>query len=119
MPNFELNNDNVYTIPIQTTNDAGVLEPAPAGDTFSVSANSNPAALGATITTLPSGGSALQLTPLVQASPNITVTVADSAGLKVATQIFDIIQDATPKNIVLDLAQAATTSQPVPTAPGP
>ena len=118
MPNFELNNDDVYTIPIQTTNAGGVLEPAPAGDTFSVSANSNPAALAAQIVSIPSGA-ALQLTPLVQASPNISVTVSDSAGLVAATQVFDIIQDAAPKNIVLDLADATTTSQPVPTNPGP
>jgi hypothetical protein len=115
MPNYELEDDTVATIPIQTTNSAGVVEPPPAGDTFT--ATSSSPSLGVAVVTSPV--LALVLTPLVQASPGITVTVKDSAGLTVATQLVDIVQDVTPTNIILDLAGATTVSQPVPTAPGP
>jgi hypothetical protein len=118
MPNFELNNDAVYTIPIETTNASGVVEPAPAGDVFSVTA-SNPTSLQAAIGTTAAGGPAVVLTPLVQASPNITVTVSDSAGLVQAVQICDIVVDVSPTNVVLDIADATHVSQSVPTAPGP
>lgn len=115
MPNYELLNDTIATIPVQTTNSAGVVEPPPSGDTFTA-VSSLPASLGVSIITAPL---ALVLTPLVQASPGITVTVSDSAGLKVATQLVDIVADATPTNVILDLADATTVAQPVPTAPGP
>lgn len=115
MPNYELFNDTVAAIPIQTTNSQGVVEPPPAGDTFT--AVSSSPSLGAAIVTTPA--LALVLTPLVQASPGITVTISDSAGLKVATQLVDIVADTTDTNIILDLAGAQTTSQSVPTAPGP
>lgn len=116
MPNYELLNDTIATIPVQTTNSAGVVEPPPTGDTFTA-VSSLPASLGVSIITAPA--LALVLTPLVQASPGITVTVSDSAGLKVATQLVDIVADATPTNVILDLADATTVAQPVPTAPGP
>jgi hypothetical protein len=118
VPNFELNNDAVYTLPILTTNSAGTVEPPPAGDTFTV-VSSNPASLGAAIGKTAAGGPAVVLTPLVQASPNITVTVSDSAGLIQAVQICDIVVDVSDTNVVLDTADATHTSQPVPTAPGP
>lgn len=116
MPNYELLNDTIATIPVQTTNSAGVVEPPPTGDTFTA-VSSLPASLGVSIITAPA--LSLVLTPLVQASPGITVTVSDSAGLKVATQLVDIVADATPTNVILDLADATTVAQPVPTAPGP
>jgi len=115
MPNYELEDDTVATIPIQTTNSAGVVEPPPAGDTFTVTSSSP--SLGVAVVTSPV--LALVLNPLVQASPNITVTVSDSSGLKVATQLVDIVADVTPTNVILDLAGATTVSQPVPTPPGP
>lgn len=118
MPNFELNSDAVYTIPILTTNVAGTVEPAPAGDTFSVT-SSAPASLGASIGKTAAGGPAVVLTPLVRASPSITVTVSDSAGLVQAVQICDIVVDVTPTNVVLDIADATHTAQPTPTNPGP
>jgi hypothetical protein len=120
MPNFELPNDEVVTVPIQTTNAAGVVEPAPSGDVFTA-ASSSPSlgvAIGVTAPPLPAGPAVI-LTPLVQASPNITVTITDSAGLKLATQVIDIVQDVTPKNIILDVADATSVPQAVPTAPGP
>ena len=122
MPNFELPNDEIVTIPIETTNQAGVVEPVPSGDVFSVASSS--ASLGVAIGVVPAGapgagGPAIVLTPLVQASPGITVTVTDSAGLQQWVQIVDIVPDVTDTNIVLDVANATSVAQPVPTAPGP
>ena len=116
MPNFELPNDEVVTIPIMTQNSAGVTEPMPAGDVFTV-VSSNPASLNAVIGT--GTTPTVVLNALVQLSPGLSFTVSDSAGLGVATQIVDIVADVTPTNIVLDLADATHTAQPVPTAPGP
>lgn len=117
MPNFELPNDEVVTIAIQTTNAAGTVEPVPAGDVFT--ATSSSPSLGVAIGTTAAGGPSLVLTPLVQASPGITVTVADSSGLIAATQVVDIVPDVTDTNIILDVAAATHVAQPVPTAPGP
>jgi hypothetical protein len=118
VPNFELPNDEVVTIPIQTTDSAGTVEPVPTGDVFTA-VSSLPASLGVAIGATASGSPALVLTPLVQASPGITVTVSDSAGLVQAVQLVDIVPDVTDTNILLDVADATHVSQPVPTAPGP
>lgn len=118
MANYELPNDEVDTITIKTQNSAGVTEPVPTGDVFSVTSD-HPASLGTAIGTDAGGNPALVLTPLVQVSPGITVTVTDSAGLKMATLVVDIVMDVTPTNIVLDTADATHVSQPVPTNPGP
>jgi hypothetical protein len=118
MPNYELTDDSVVTITIKTTNSAGVVEPYPPGDVFSV-VSSNPASLTAAIGKDAGGNPAVVLTPLVQASPGLTVTVSDSAGLAQFVQIVDIVQDVADTNIILDLTTATKVSQPVPTAPGP
>ena len=118
MANFELANDEVATIPILVDDAAGQPVPAPAGDVFSV-VSSNPASLGATIGTTAAGNPAVILTPLVQASPNLSIMVGDSAGLSTFTQGVDIVGDTTPKAITLDLTKVTETSQPVPTATGP
>lgn len=119
MPNFELPNDEVVTIPILTQNSAGVTEPMPAGDVFTV-VSSNPASLNAVIGTVGTPPApAVVINALVALSPGLSFTVSDSAGLVVVTQIVDIVADVTPTNIVLDLADATHTAQAVPTAPGP
>jgi len=118
MPNFELPNDEVVTITIQTTNASGTVEPVPTGDVFTV-VSSNPASLGAAVGQDAGGNPAVVLTPLVQTSPNITITVSDSAGLAALTQLVDIVADVTDTNIILDLADATHVSQPVPAATGP
>jgi hypothetical protein len=118
MPNYELPNDEVDTITIKTQTGGGATVPAPAGDVFNV-VSSNPTSLQATIGKDAGGNPAVVLTPLVQVSPGITVTVTDSAGLMQDVQVVDIVADVAPKNIVLDLADATHVSQPVPTAPGP
>lgn len=113
MPNFELANDWVLTIPIQTTDNAGTVEPMPAGDVFTA-ASSDPASLQAVIGTDAGGNPAVVVNALVRAASNVTVTVTDSAGLIAATQVFDIVADAADTNIVLNVAGATHTTQPVP-----
>jgi hypothetical protein len=118
MPNYELPNDEIDTITIKTQNAAGTTEPVPTGDVFSVT-SSKPASLGVAVGTDKGGNPAIVLTPFVQVSPGITVTVSDTSGLKIATLVVDIVQDVTPTNIVLDTADATHVSQPVPASPGP
>jgi len=118
VPNIQLANDTVETITIVTTDAAGATVPAPAGDTFTV-VSSNPASLGAAIGTDKNGAPAVVLTPLVQVSPGLTFTVTDSAGLASDAQGVDIVADLAPKTISLDIADATTAPQAVPTAPGP
>lgn len=118
MANYELADDEVLTATILVRNAAGAVVPAPAGDTFSVT-SSNAASLGVAIGADANGAPAVVVTPLVQASPNITVEVTDSAGLTAFSQVFDIVQDTTPKAIGLDLANATLTPQAPPAAPGP
>jgi hypothetical protein len=113
MPNLEIANDTVVTIPIQTQDAGGQVVPPQSGDTFTA-VSSLPASLGVAV-----NGANLVLTPLVQASPGISVTVSDADGLTQAVQLCDIVPDLSPKNIVLDLAGETTTSQPVPPNPGP
>ena len=118
MPNFELPNDAVTTIPILTQNAVGVSEPPPAGDVFTV-VSSNPASLNAVIGQTSTGIAAVVMNALVAQSPGLSVIVSDSAGLTTWTQVVDIVEDVTATNVVLDLANATHTTQPVPTAPGP
>jgi len=118
MPNFEVMNDAVYTVTIKTTNSAGTVEPTPAGDVFTA-VSSNPASLRVAVGTDAAGNPAVVMTPLVQASPGLTVTVSDSSGLAQFVQIVDIVADVADTNIILDVADATHVSQPVPTAPGP
>lgn len=118
MANFELPNDQVVTVTIKATNSAGVTEPIPSGDTFTAT-SSNPTSLGVAIGADAAGNPALILTPLVQNSPGLAVTVADSAGLAKASLLVDVVDDVTPANLVLDVADATHVSQPVPTATGP
>jgi hypothetical protein len=117
MPNLELPNDEILTILIKTNDGGGVAVPPPAGDTFSVTTSSP--SLNAVIVSDASGNPTVSINATVQASPSLSFTVSDKAGLAVATQIVDIVPDLTPTNIVLDIADATHVSQPVPTAPGP
>ena len=118
MPNYELPNDEVDTITIKTQTAGGATVPVPAGDVFSASSDS-PAAINTVIGKDAAGNPALVMNGLVQEHPDITVTISDSAGLVAAVLVVDIVADVTPKNIVLDLADATHVAQPVPTAPGP
>jgi hypothetical protein len=115
LPNFELKNDTVASIPVEVEDAAGAVVPTPAGDTFTA-VSSNPASLTAIITP---GTSTLVLTPLVQASPGLSVAVNDANGLTAVTLVVDIVADLSPTQVALDVADATTVSQPVPENPGP
>jgi hypothetical protein len=118
MANTELLNDAVYTVTIKATNQGGTTVPLPAGLTLTA-VSSDPAALEAVIGVDASGNPAVVLTPLVDASPNITVTISDAAGLTPATKVFDIVIDTTAATLSLDMTDAAHVSQVSPVAPGP
>jgi hypothetical protein len=113
MPNFELASDEVATVTIIARDTGGDIVPAPNGDVFTA-VSSNPASLGVAV-----NGNTEVWTPLVVASPGITVTTSDSAGLVVSVQIVDIVADTTPKAVGLDLANVVLTPQATPTNPGP
>lgn len=116
--NLQLANDSVATITIVTKDSAGVVVPAPPGDTYSV-VSGTPASLGAAIGKDASGNAALVLTPLVQVSSNLSVVVSDNAGLTADTLLVDIVADLAPKAIGLDTTNEILTPQAVPTNPGP
>jgi hypothetical protein len=118
MANLQLDSDTIATLTILVYDASGAIVPAPSGDQFSV-VSSNPASLGAAIGKDANGNPAVVLTPLVQASPGLSVTVSDSIGLAAFTEGVDIVEDTVPKALGLDLVHAATASQPVPSAPGP
>jgi hypothetical protein len=118
--NIELANDEVLFIPILTDNAEGMPVAPPAGDTFSVVSDSPSLAVAIDTTTLaPPGTPAVKINATVQASPGLSFTVSDSAGLTVFIQGVDIVPDTTPKAITLDLAHEVVQAQPVPTVPGP
>ena len=118
MANLQLSNDVVETITILTLDAAGVVVPAPIGDTFTV-VSSNPASLNAVMGTNAAGNPAVVINALVAASPGLTFTVSDSAGLTSFTETVDIVADTKPAAIGLDLTDIASVAQPAPTNPGP
>lgn len=72
------------------------------------------ATLAAAIGADAGGNPLLIVNALVPVGNGVTVTVSDSDGLTVVTQVFDIVMDETPENVVLNLAAATHTAQPVP-----
>jgi hypothetical protein len=117
MPNFELASDEVATVTILVRDAGGDVVPAPSGDTFSVASSS--ASLGVAIGADAAGNPAVVMTPLVVASPNISVTVSDSAGLAAFVQVVDVVADTKPAAIGLDIANVVEVPQATPTNPGP
>lgn len=118
MANLQLLNDEVMHIGILVLDAAGDTVPADPADVFTV-VSSNPASLNAVIGTMASGAPAVVINALVVASPGLSFTVSDSAGLVVFTEQVDIVGDTKAVAIGLDLANPETSPQPVPTAPGP
>ena len=112
---FQLYNDKVYTFPIAAHNALGASQPWGATNPLAVS--SNPASLGArVIWQAPSFF--LVLTPAVQASPGLSVTVSYT-GMASATLGVDIVPDPDLVSVAIDSSTATSVSQNVPTAPGP
>ena len=118
MANFEIANDTVAFVPIQTLDSAGNVVPAPSGDTFTVT-SSDTASLTATVGTMPSGPlqgqPAAVLTPLVQEAANITVTLTDADNLTAGVQIVDVIAGVATTDF-LDVSGAVTQPQVQPPA---
>ena len=116
LPNYELANDAVAYIPIQTLDAGGNPVPPPSGDIFTVT-SSAPTSLGAAIGSMPSGPlqgqPAAVLTPLVQTAPGVTVTLTDSDNLTAGTQLVDVIT-GTPTTDFLDVSAAVTVPQAPP-----
>ncbi len=113
MSNFQIYNDKVWTFPLKCVSAAGVIQPSfPSGLTVT---SSSPNSLGAAEVL-----GKLVLTPLVQASLGITVTIS-GAGLIPATLTCDIVSDPNALNVVIDMTaiDVTTVNQNVPTAPGP
>jgi hypothetical protein len=116
-----LKDTDVYTITIGLVDAAtGIVMPFSPGDTFSA-ASSDPA-IGAAIGLDANGNPALVVRALTLPDANTAssmVTVTDSAG-DVAAELT-VLYPVPPAvgDIVLDVATAAVTAQPAPTAPGP
>jgi hypothetical protein len=115
MANFELANDAVAYIPIQTLDAEGNPVTPPAGDTFTV-ASSDPG-LTATVGTMPSGplqGAACAvLTPVVAADANVTVTLTDADNLTAYSIVVDIVSGS-PTQDFLDVAGVVLVPQAAP-----
>jgi|ERR1700733_5024914 len=118
MANLQLKNDQVMTIGILTVDNMGTIVPAPVGDVYTV-VSSLPASLNAVIGATAAGGPAVVLNALVEISPGLSFTVSDSAGLEAFTENVDIVEDFTPSAVGLDIADATSVAQALPTAPGP
>ena len=118
MPVLNLLNDTIATVPITTEDSAGAVEAYPTGDTFTA-VSSNPASLGVAIVVVSPTQSNFVLTPLVQVSPGLTVTISDSSGLPPEILTVNIVDDTVDTQIVANLGAVTTVAQPVPTATGP
>jgi hypothetical protein len=115
--NFQLYNDKIWTFPIKCQN-AGGVQPWPL-NANPLAVSSNPASLGArVIGQVPS--LFLELTPKVQVSPGLTVTVSN-AGMAPVVFGVDIVADPDMLSVVVDAVAAdiTTSAQNVPTAAGP
>lgn len=118
--NFQLYNDKVWTLPLQCQNAASVVQPFPSGSSPSA-VSSNPASLNAEVALGTGGvGFKLILTPKVQASPSLTVTVTN-VGMTPAVFVVDVVPDPNILSVAVDDIPADVTTAPqnVPVAPGP
>jgi len=116
VPNYELANDAVAYVPIQTLDAEGNPVAPPSGDTFTV-ASSDTTSLGVAVGTMPSGPlqgqPAAVLTPLVPTASGITVTLTDADNLTAGTQVVDIVQGVATTDF-LDVSAAVTVPQAPP-----
>ncbi len=111
---FQLFNNKTWTFPLKCQNAAGVAQPFPTNPSAE---SSNPASLSAAILG-PSPGFFLMLTPKVQVSPGLTVTVS-ATGMAPVVFAVDVAADPDMLSVAVDTANATTAVQNVPTAPGP
>ncbi len=117
---FQIYNDKVTTLPLICQTSAGVTQAFPSGSN-PVAVSSNPTSLGA-IVALGTGGVGfkLVLTPKVQASPGLVVTVTN-VGMSPVNFVVDIVADPNMLSVAIDTSATAVTTAPqnVPVAAGP
>jgi hypothetical protein len=117
--NFQLYNDKVWSFPLKWVDPISQATSTtfPAGTSFSAT-SSLPGSLSASVF-ISSGIAYLKLTPLVQNSPGINVTV-NATAMTSAVQAFDVVTDpATPASVMIDTADVSSSPQNVPASPGP
>jgi hypothetical protein len=115
MANYQLQNDEILTCRVNAINADGLVQPIPAGDTFTISV-SDPTKLNAVLGADAAGNVTISVNALVRAATGITVTLTDSSGLAAAAQVFDIVGDVKPIGLTFDLADATNVPQDVPPA---
>jgi hypothetical protein len=115
--NFPLYNDKVWTFPLKCQNAAGAVQPGPTTGAWPTAVSDNPASLGASVV-YQAPLFNLVLTPKVQASPGISVTVS-YVGMASATFTADIVTDPNLISVAIDSADVTSISQSIPSAPGP
>jgi hypothetical protein len=118
MANYELANDSVDDIMITVMDSSGNLVAPPPGDVFTA-LSSDPLTVNAMIATMPSGPNigktSLRINALKKLSTApVTVTVSDADALQSDMITVDVVADATPKTIKLDVVDALHTPQAVP-----
>ncbi len=121
MANFQAYNDKVWTLPVKcfNPNTSATTAAFPSGTNLTLT-NSLPNSLGATLTGSDSA-LFLILTPKVQASPGISLTVSGT-NMVAQTLLVDVVDDPAVQNQVsIDTTSAdiTTTAQSVPTSAGP
>lgn len=119
MANRQIYNDKVTVIPLNAVLQATQAATTWPSGTSLTATSSKPLSLSASISSVGSNAT-LVLTPLVQASTGISVTVS-SPGLVGVSELFDIVSDPNLVQILIDsnAADQTTTQQAVPANPGP
>jgi hypothetical protein len=112
MPNMELANDDIMTIPIMGRDAAGDPVPLPPGRTPTIVC-SDPASMNAVIT-----ATSYTLNALVPTASNITIEIDDGT-LTPEITVLDIVADVTATSVVSQFSAATHAVQPVPTAAPP
>ncbi len=115
--NFQLYNDKTYTFPLQCKNASGVVQPWPTTGAWPVAVSDNPGSLAASVTYV-APSFKLVLKPMVQASPNISVTVS-YIGMGPAIFVADIVADPDLISVAVDASGVTTATQSIPTNTGP
>lgn len=114
MPNTQLKDDVEHWEDIRVANMAGVFEPVPSGDTFSVAVDDATKGFAEIGPNPKTGNPARGVRRATGAADGVsfTVTVSDSSGLTPWVETFDVVADATPAEIVGD--PNSVTDVPLP-----
>lgn len=118
MASFPLALNKIATFTITEMNTVtGTFDPVDPTDVFTL-VNSDPVNLNAVVGVNAAGGPAVVVNWLHTVDPllvGVGVTISDSKGNTMDTQLFDMVQPAAiPDQIGLDIANVTTADQPVP-----